>query len=56
MSTARSLIAIVAFSSAVHAAEPLPLIDRPVTLPRGASDFTLHGTYTNWATGRLDGD
>jgi hypothetical protein len=53
MSTARSLIAVLAFSAAAHAAEPLPLIDRPVTLRRGAFDLTLHGTYTNWATGTL---
>ncbi|HET9751951.1 MAG TPA: hypothetical protein VFP52_03275 [Myxococcales bacterium] len=32
-----------------------PPIARPVTLPRGALDATLQGTYTNWATGSLVG-
>jgi hypothetical protein len=24
-----------------------------VTLPRGAVDLTIHGTYTNWAAGAV---
>jgi len=31
------------------------MIARPLTLQRGAVDLTLHGAYTNWATGGLGG-
>lgn len=55
MSIMRSLIGILVCSAAAHAAEPLPLIDRPATLPRGAFDLTLEGTYTNWSVGTLVG-
>ncbi len=55
MSIARLLIAILVCSAAARAAEPLPLIDRPVTVPRGAFDLTLQGTYTNWSTADLLG-
>jgi hypothetical protein len=34
-----------------RAEELQPLIERPITLARGAIDLTVHGTYTNWATG-----
>lgn len=37
-------------SAAAHAAQFPTLIDRPVTLPAGALDLTLQGTYTNWST------
>jgi hypothetical protein len=53
MSIARPMIALVVCSSAAHAAALQPLIDRPVTLPRGAVDLTLHGTYTNWGNASL---
>src|SRR3954451_13664030 len=55
MSIARPLIAILVSSAAAHGAEPLPLIDRPVTLPRDGFDLTLQGTYTNWSTADLLG-
>jgi hypothetical protein len=29
------------------------MIERPLTLSRGAVDLTLHGTYTNWAGSAL---
>jgi hypothetical protein len=38
-------------AAGARAADVEPLITRPVTLPRGAVDLTLHGTYTNWSTG-----
>jgi hypothetical protein len=38
-----------------RAEEPQPLIERPITLARGAIDLTVHGTYTNWATGAAAG-
>ena len=44
----RALIAFLLCSAAARAADPQPVIARPMTLPRGAIDVTLHGTYTNW--------
>jgi hypothetical protein len=55
MSIARPMIAFLVCSTAAHAAAFQPIIDRPVTLPRGAVDLTLHGTYTNWSNGALSG-
>jgi hypothetical protein len=55
MSIVRPLIAALVCSAAARAAEPQPLIDRPPTLPRGAFDLTLHGTYTNWAASAFSG-
>ena len=53
------VIAILLCSSAAaRAQEVQPLIARPLTLPSGSVDLTLHGTYTNWDTGggTLDGE
>jgi hypothetical protein len=50
MRISHGLIAVVLGSTAAaRAADVAPLIDRPVTLPRGTVDLTLHGTYTNWS-------
>lgn len=49
----RSLIPLALLAlpgSLARAEEVQPLIDRPITLARGAIDLTLHGTYTNWGT------
>jgi hypothetical protein len=43
------------FASAALAQEIEPLLKRPVTLPSGALDLTLHGTYTNLASGATPG-
>src|SRR6266478_4113394 len=51
MPAIRVLILLVLCGPAVRAAELLPLMARPITLPRGTSDLTLHGTYTNWDLG-----
>src|SRR5712671_4593039 len=50
-----ALIAFFLCSAAVHAEELEPLISRPITLPRGKVDLTVHGTYTNWGTGLAAG-
>src|ERR1700682_4118609 len=42
-------------SGLARAEEPQPLIERPITLARGAVDLTVHGTYTNWAMGASTG-
>lgn len=42
-------IAILLCGGAAGAQEPQPSIARPLTLPPGAVEITLHGTYTNWA-------
>src|SRR3954447_8417509 len=55
MSTARTLLAVLVCSAAAHAAQFQPVIERPLTLPRGAFDLTLQGTYTNWSTAGLVG-
>jgi len=47
----RSVSVLLLCSAAAHAAEFQPLIDRPITLPQGKIDFTLHGTYTDWHNG-----
>lgn len=46
LSRASFLVLLSALAS--RAEEIQPLLARPVTLPRGAIDITLHGTYTNW--------
>ena len=51
MLISRGLIALFLCATAASAQEIKPIIDRPITLPRGALELTLHGTYTNWATG-----
>jgi hypothetical protein len=49
----RALLALLLCSAAARAVELQPVIARPITLPRGAVEVTLHGTYTNWASGVL---
>jgi hypothetical protein len=54
MPSSRILIGLALLSllgGLARAEEPQPLIERPITLARGAIDLTVHGTYTNWATG-----
>ena len=54
MPSSRSLIPLALLSllgGLARAEEPQPPIERPITLARGAIDLTVHGTYTNWATG-----
>jgi hypothetical protein len=51
----RALILSALCATAALARDVEPLIARPVTLPRGALDATLHGTYTNWGTGSVVG-
>src|SRR5438067_1583629 len=49
MLTSRTLIALLLSGAAASAQETIrPVIDRPITLPEGKFDLTLHGTYTNW--------
>src|SRR6266851_2430436 len=55
MRISRALIALLLCGAAAHAQELQPLIVRPLTLPRGTLDLTLHGTYTNWGTGNTAG-
>src|SRR6266849_3193429 len=55
MRISRALIALLLCGAAAHAQELQPLIVRPLTLPRGTFDLTLHGTYTNWGTGNTAG-
>src|SRR6266849_5724877 len=64
MCNLRPLLAVLLCGAAAHAQELQPLIDRPVTQPRGAVELTAHGTYTNWdarafvgpGTGSLTGE
>ena len=49
MNSWRALGALLLWSAAVQAEQVTPVISRPLTLPRGAVDLTLHGTYTNWS-------
>src|SRR5436190_19220860 len=51
----RASLALLLCGAAVRAEEIEPLIARPVTLPAGKVDLTLHGTYTNWTGGVLGG-
>jgi hypothetical protein len=54
MPSSRILIPLALLSllgGLARAEEPQSLIERPITLARGAIDLTLHGTYTNWGTG-----
>jgi hypothetical protein len=53
MPISRALIALLLCSAAARAADLAPVIARPITLPQGSIDVTLHGTYTNWASGVL---
>jgi hypothetical protein len=58
MPSSRILIALALLSllgGLARAEELQPLIERPITLARGAVDLTVHGTYTNWATGAAAG-
>lgn len=49
MLASRTLIALLLSGAAASAQETIrPVIDRPITLPQGRLDLTLHGTYTNW--------
>jgi len=51
----RALVGLLLCSAAASAQQVEPLIARPITLPRGAVDLTLHGTYTNWTIGGTPG-
>src|SRR5882762_7763744 len=52
MHISRALFAFALGGAAAAQAQQLqPLIDRPLTLPRGTLDLVLHGTYHNWAAG-----
>ena len=51
MGALRLLLVLLLCSAAAQAAEIQSLIDRPVTLPQGKIDLTLHGTYTDWGNG-----
>ncbi len=58
MPSSRILIPLAVLSllgGLARAEELQPLIERPITLARGAVDLTLHGTYTNWGTGATAG-
>jgi len=48
MPNSHTLLALLLSGAAVGAQEIQPVIDRPLTLPKGRLDLTLHGTYTNW--------
>jgi hypothetical protein len=58
----RPLTALLLLGTAANAAAKAPdvepLISRPLTLPEGRLDLTLHGTYTNWSGGgsSIDGE
>ena len=49
MHISRAATAILLCGAAAGAQELEPLIARPLTLPRGTVEITVHGTYTNWA-------
>ena len=55
MPTLRAVIVLLLCAAAAGADPLQPLIDRPVTLPRGKVDTTLHFTYTNWSNSVLGG-
>jgi hypothetical protein len=42
--------AFVLFAGVARAENPVPLIDRPLTIPRGTFSATLELPYTNWAS------
>jgi len=46
MPNSHTLLALLLSGAAVGAQEIQPVIDRPLTLPKGRLDLTLHGTYT----------
>jgi len=50
MTISRAAVALVLCGTAASAQRLEPLISRPLVLPRGAFDLTLHGTYTNWSS------
>jgi hypothetical protein len=47
----RALSVALLLSAAAGAETLQPLIKRPLTLPEGAIDLTVEGTYSNWASG-----
>ncbi|HYS10869.1 MAG TPA: hypothetical protein VEP66_19170 [Myxococcales bacterium] len=51
----RLLAAILLCGTAARGEAMQPLIERPVSLPAGKVDLTLHGTYTHWTGGVLGG-
>jgi hypothetical protein len=53
MPISRALLALLLCSAAARAADLAPVIARPITLPQGSIDVTLHGTYTSWASNVL---
>lgn len=48
MNSRRVLAALVLSGAGLHAQPPEPPILRPITLPQGRVDLTIHGTYTDW--------
>ena len=55
MPASRTLIAVLLCCAAARAEELQPVIARPVTLPQGKLELTLHGTYTNWGSNQSAG-
>src|SRR5260370_38283759 len=55
MPSSRILIPLLLLGGLARAAELQPLIERPITLARGAVDLTVHGTYTNWGNASAAG-
>src|SRR5207249_9069959 len=51
MTSRRAVLALLLCGTAARAAGIEPLITRPITLPQGKVDLTLHGTYTSWSYG-----
>jgi opacity protein-like surface antigen len=56
MTALRTLLAVLLCSAAVRAQAVDAVVDRPLTLPKGRLDVTLHGTYTNWSAGGATAD
>lgn len=50
MRSVRALTLLCSCASAALAQDVQPVLDRPMTLTRGALDLTLHGTYTDWGS------
>lgn len=51
MGAPRLLLVVLLWTTAARASELQPLIDRPITLPAGKLDLTLHGTYARSCSG-----
>ena len=51
MPIVRPSIALLLCSAAARSQDIQPILDRPATLPRGAFELTLNGTYSDWGSG-----